>query len=354
MQTIIGSYLPWRRVPYRAMQRQVKLDDGDAIVLHDDCPLVSERAPHPNESEIEAGSPVPPHSGTSRWQAGDPTVVLVHGLGGCHQSNYMQRCAAKLLAKGVRVFRMDLRGCGAGISLARRPVHAGRSEDVAAALASVIDVCPDSPVHLVGFSMGANMVLKLAGELGPQAPVSLASVMAVAPPIDLIECSQNMLRGANRLYNRRFVLNLVRHISRQKLDLWEHFQQRSLRPRFLQDFDDQVTAPLSGFASAEDYYARAGAVRVLKDIVVPALIIAAANDPIVPVGPFEKASYSPTTQLTITPCGGHLGFVAATGIDPDRRWLDWRVVDWVMSHSSTKHWRDASAPLASAPVTAST
>jgi hypothetical protein len=229
---------------------------------------------------------------------------------------------------------MDLRGYGAGFPLARHPVHAGRSEDAAAALDYVIDLCPDSPVHLVGFSMGANIVLKLAGELGELAPANLASVMAVAPPIDLIECSRNMQRPVNRLYDRRFLKSLLRHI-RLRNALVPGALARPLDPppRRLVEFDNRFTAPLSGFADAEDYYTRASSGALLRHITVPTLILSAANDPIIPIKPFETASYSPTTKLLITPCGGHLGYVGRGGRDPDRRWLDWRVVEWIESQA---------------------
>jgi uncharacterized protein len=322
LQTIVGTYLPSPMTAEPVLHR-VPLPDGDAIALHDDGQS-SGAGFQPAMNEGQAGSL--PHN---------PVAILLHGLGGCHLSGYMLRCSAKLRARGVRVFRMDLRGCGAGIGLARQPLHAGRSEDAAAALAYVSQHYPGSPIHLVGFSMGANIVLKLVGELGGEAPASLASVMAVSPPIDLVECTRNIQRGLNRLYDRRFVRGLVKHI-RQRVDLVPDVLSRPLvpRPRRLMEFDSLFTAPLAGFADVHDYYTRASSGALLGQIAVPTLIVAAASDPIVPVAPFERASYSATTQLVIAPCGGHLGFVAAAGIDPDRRWLDWRVVEWVTSHAS--------------------
>jgi predicted alpha/beta-fold hydrolase len=311
LQTILGAYIPWQRIQYRARQHKVPLPDGDAIVLHDDLPAAGEDALAPPS----------------------PVVLLLHGLGGCHLSGYMQRCAAKLTSRGYRVFRMDLRGYGAGFAFARHPVHAGRSEDAGAALAFVIEQCPDSPVHMVGFSMGANIALKLAGELGELAPANLASVMAVAPPIDLVECSRNMERTSNRIYDRNFVGSLLRHIENRRRIVPDALHRPlDPPPRRLVEFDNRFTAPLSGFADAHDYYTRASSGAILKHIAVPTLILTAANDPILPVGPFERASYSPTTRLVVTPCGGHLGFVARRGIDPDRRWLDWRVIEWIESH----------------------
>lgn len=303
LQTIVGSYLPSPAAIQSTVHR-VLLPDGDAIALHDD--------------------------GDSSNRA---VVILVHGLGGSHQSGYMVRCSAKLRAAGFGVFRMDLRGCGAGLGLARRPLHAGRSEDLAAVIDHVRSQCPHSPIHVVGFSMGANIALKLAGELGELAEFS--SLMAISPPIDLALCTQHIARGLSRVYDRRFVRSLMQHI-RRRIALAPDALWRPLvpHPRRLIEFDSLFTAPLSGFADVHDYYARASSGTVLARIAVPTLIVAAASDPIVPVASFERASYSPTTQLVIAPCGGHLGFIGAGGIDADRRWLDWRVVEWIKSRSN--------------------
>ena len=304
-QTIAGAYWPGKLDLPGAHQHRVPLPDGDSIVLHDDGP------------------------------AGGRTVaLLVHGLGGCGQSGYLLRCSTKLRARGVRVFRMDLRGCGAGIALARQPLHAGRSEDAAAALGHVSNVCPGLPIHLVGFSMGANIVLKLAGELGANTPASLASVIAVSPPIDLVACSKAIGRSLRGVYDRRFVRSLLVHVAARERLVPDALTRPLLpRPKSLREFDDRFTAPLSGYSDVNDYYTRASSAPLLSRIAVPTLIVAAASDPIVPLAPFELASYSSTTQLAITPCGGHLGFVAASGIDPDRRWLDWRVAEWVCQAS---------------------
>jgi uncharacterized protein len=310
-QTVFGCYLPGLKWTASGKRHLVSMPDGDQLVLHDDEP-----------------------GGEGKWHAGNRVALLVHGLGGSHQSTYMLRTAAKLVAKGVRVYRMDLRDCGAGTGLARLPVHAGRSEDVGAALTHVMETCPDSPVFLIGFSMGANLVLKLLGELGRQRPTNLAGALTVAPPIDLIACAQNMETGLNMLYNRKFLRNLLREaVIRSKRVPREFSPPLHPPPRHLREFDKQFTAPLGGFQSAEEYYHRASSAPLLRHIDAPTVVVAAADDPIVPVRPFEAATYSSSTQLVIIPSGGHLGFFARKGADPDRRWLDWRIVDWVTTSS---------------------
>jgi predicted alpha/beta-fold hydrolase len=309
-QTIAGCYLPGMTIVERATRHCVPLPDGDQIVLHEDGP---------DCHALQNG-----HS-----QNAGKVVLLVHGLGGSHRSGYLQRCMHKLTSRGIRVYRMDLRGCGAGIELARFPVHAGRSEDVGAAIDFVLARHPDARLCVVGFSMGANMVLKLLGERGNAVSPRLLGAMAVAPPIDLVECSRTFRRGLGWLYDRAFIAGLLRSEATRRRQVPEgHHLPRSARPRRLREFDEVFTAPIGGFGSAEEYYCRSSSGPVLSRIGVPSLIVAAADDPIVPIGPFERASYAPHTKLAVLPTGGHLGFIGIPKIDPDRRWLDWRILEW--------------------------
>ena len=310
-QTIAGCYLPGMKVIERGTRHCVNLADGDQIVLHEDGP---ER-----------------HGGTNGHAAGAGRIVLlVHGLGGSHRSGYLQRCMHKLTARGIRVYRMDLRGCGAGVGLARLPVHAGRSEDVGSAIDFILGRHPDARLCVVAFSMGANMLLKLLGEIGGEASPQIVGAMAVAPPIDLVECSRTFRRGLGWLYDRAFIAGLLRSeaLRRRRVPGGHHLPVKA-RPRRLCEFDEMFTAPVAGFAGADEYYEQSSAGPLLARIEVPTLILATADDPIVPIGPFERATYGPSTRLVILPAGGHLGFLGIRGVDPDRRWLDWRIVEWV-------------------------
>lgn len=304
VQTILAAYYPVRGFPYTAVQHPLELADGDRVVLHDDRP--------------------------PDWQPGERVALLLHGLGGCHGSPYMIRIAGKLAQRGVRVFRMDLRGCGAALWLARRPGHAGRSDDVRAALHYLAGVCPGSPVSLVGFSMSGNIVLKLMGEIGDAPPGGLDNCLAVSPPVDLRRCCMNIRSGLNRMYDRNFLRMLEERVRQLRRRMPREFAPRGPMPmRSLYDFDDQFTAPLSGFGNADEYYARSSALRLLADIRLPTRILSAADDPLIPAIMLREAHRSPMVDLHLTDHGGHLGFFAATGADPDRHWLDWRVVDWV-------------------------
>ena len=303
-QTVAGVYWPKVRVPYSAVQHVVALDDGDHIVLHDDRP--------------------------DDWREGDRCALLIHGLGGSYLSPYLVRLVQKLNVRGVRTFRMDMRGAGAASSLASGPGHAGRSGDVAASLNQIAWRCPGSPVTAVGFSLGGNLVLKLVGELGSRTCGGLDSAMAAAPPIDLLECSRNIGRGSNKLYDRAFVRALLRILRQTQRAASARVPiSLSRRPRSLQEFDDRVTAPLGGFADAQDYYARSSSGPLLKNVCVPTLILTAGDDPLIPRVIFDRHARSAAIQFHSEPFGGHVGFIGRRATDPDRFWLDWRVIEWI-------------------------
>jgi predicted alpha/beta-fold hydrolase len=310
-QTIVGAYLPnaYTRaagpVRHTAVRHAVRLDDGDHVLCHDERP--------------------------ADWRPGARAAVLIHGLCGSSASNYMVRVAAKLNARGVRTFRKTLRGFGDGVPYARRACHAGQTADVAAVLERAIELCPGSPITLIGFSLGANMVLKLLGELEDFGPRELDSAVAVAPPIDLVHCCRHLRTGLNRLYDWSFVRSLHALVQQRRRSVPDlHDLPLRRLPRRLREFDDIYTAPLIGFAGAMDYYSKASAAPYLAHVRRPTLLVAAADDPIIPVEMFSNYPLSPQIKMLVTRHGGHLGWVGVAGLDPDRRWLDWRIVDWTL------------------------
>jgi predicted alpha/beta-fold hydrolase len=287
----------------------VTLADGDQIVLHDDCP---------------AG-----------WQAGGRTALLIHGLSGCYISPYMVRISRKLCARGVRSFRMDLRGCGAGFGLARLPYHSGRSDDAAAALRHIQQLCPGSPTTLIGFSLGGNITLKLVGESAGILPANLDRAVAVCPPVDLLECVRGLAKGVNRLYDRHFVTTLNRQVAQLQTLMPDAPRLPGNKlPKGVFEFDDVFTGPVCGFGSALNYYALCSSAQFVPAIRLPTLILAAANDPLVPANVFADLRLPASVTLCLPRSGGHLGFIARRNGDPDRHWMDWRVVDWATEQRS--------------------
>lgn len=305
-QTVVGAYLPARlRLP-RTATHPVRLDDGDVVVLHDDRPAT--------------------------WKSGDRTVLLMHGLAGSARSPYMVRIAAKLGAIGIRTFRMDHRGCGAGEGLARLPYNAGRSEDALTALHAIGSICPGSPTAIVGFSLSGNIVLKLLGEDPDRVPAQLERAMAVNPAIDLHASVECIRSPRCRLYDLNFVHHLYRQVRRLHRQLESPPQHRLQRkPREIVEFDELYTAAVCGYQGAADYYTRCSAAQFVHNIQVPTLVLTSRDDPLVPIHVFERALWSTAVSLHVAESGGHLGYVARPGTDPDRRWMDWRVLDWMQA-----------------------
>ena len=310
-QTICAALRKPTGIAYDARQHVISTTDGDRLVLHEDCP-----------------------------PDGAPTKIcalLVHGLIGSHLSPYMVRIAHKLSRRGVRVFRLDMRGCGAGVGLARKPAHAGRSEDVAAAVRFITTRCPNAGVAVVGFSLGGNQVLKMLGEWGAEAPDQVLRAMAVAPPIDLLECSRNIERPSCFFYNRWFLRWLIQN-TRHRNNVVQDGAPADLSPAptTLFEFDERVTAPLSGFRGAADYYAQTSSAAVLENIHTPTSILAAADDPIVPGKIFRSIPASPRLSLLMPRHGGHVAFLSGANGDSDGYWLDWRVVQFVTATGSVR------------------
>lgn len=270
-------------------------------------------------------------------------VILLHGLSGCHGSPYVNRAAGKLNDVGHRTFRMDFRGCGAGVGLATRPYHAGLSEDLRHVVEYVERICPESPVSLVGYSLGGNLVLKLLGEQPGDTCRNVVSGVAVCPAVDLPESQVELRRFLPGLYDRYFTRRLVRQFAQFEEHLEPAWAENGRAPRTLREFDETVTARVWGFGTADRYYDSASTADRLVDIAVPTLVIAAEDDPVVPIRSFENLDPGPNVHLMITPSGGHLGFVGRGGPDPDRRWMDWRIVDWIQDHARTS---EVPSPLA--------
>ncbi len=304
-QTIVGTYWPGERYSRSTTLHQVELSGGDQLVMHDEPP--------------------------ETWREGQRVAAIFHGLGGSHRSPYVIRTASKLRSRGIRTVCVDMRGYGSGVDLAAKPGHAGRSEDAAAVVIRLAELFPSSPLTLVGFSLGANIVLKLAGETGTETLGNLDSCWAASPPIDIAQCAANMRQKSRQVYSRAFLRNLIRQVRKQRRR-YEEIRQIELHPmpRFVDEFDDRFTAPLSGFRDVHHYYAEASSAPLLRNITIPTQIIAAHDDPIVPIDAFQTVEVSDTVHLHTTESGGHLGYVGRQSIDPDRRWLDWRAVDWVL------------------------
>ncbi len=236
--------------------------------------------------EVEPGARVLCHCHWQPDRENSLTVIIVHGLEGSSESQYMLGIAAKGMAAGMNVVRMNQRNCGGTDALSPTLYHSGRSRDIAAVTQNLLRQDRISRFALAGFSMGGNLVLKLAGEWGREGPSQFRAVAAVCPSVNLAASADALHVPANRLYEYYFMWQLRRRL-RVKAGLFPQVFDRS-RARgvtSLRDFDDKITAYYCGFDGASDYYQRSAAANVVDRIAVPTLILHAANDPFIRILP---------------------------------------------------------------------
>jgi len=271
-----------------------------------------------------------------RWQqdrTAAMTLIVVHGLEGSSESQYMIGVARNGLAAAMNVVLMNQRNCGGMDHWAPTLYNSSLSADVAAVARSVIENDGVSRFALVGFSMGGNLVLKCAGEWGRKGPAQFKAVAAVCPAMDLAASADALHEPSNRVYEWYFLLQLFRRIRIKARHFPREFDTGRLRGvTSLRLFDDRVTAPYCGFTGADDYYARAAAANVVDRIAVPGLIIHAANDPFIRVQPatLEKVASNSHLSYVETADGGHCAFVGEPdGNGYDGRWAEREVVEFV-------------------------
>ena len=270
-----------------------------------------------------------------RWQAKPrehATVVIWHGIEGSSASTYMLSTGHKAFQAGLNVIRMNLRSCGGTEHLTPTIYHGGLSEDLRVVVDQLIKRDEVSRIVVVGFSLGGNQVLKLAGEYGEQPPKELLGVCAVSPSVDLSASADLIMKRSNWLYHRDFVRRLKNRI-RHKHKLYPELYDISNlgRLRTIKKFDDRFTARAHGFADADDYYHRASSLRVIDQIRIPTLIIHAQDDPFIPFAPLRDPviTNNPYVLLVDPERGGHVAFITADRQnDPDRFWAENRVIEF--------------------------
>jgi predicted alpha/beta-fold hydrolase len=268
------------------------------------------------------------------WQPGaradNPALVIVHGLGGSDASSYAVALGRHAYALGWHVVRMNMRGCGGGEALCPLLYNAGLDTDLLAVVDEVARRVPRLAV--VGFSLGGNLALLLAGRRRGALPRGLAAVVAVSPPVDLSACADALEAPANRFFQRHFVRMLAagyRRRSRARPDLFPAGLEQGLRT--VRAFDDRITAPFGGYASAAEYYERSSAGPWLAHIERPALVLAAEDDPMIPGATVARWPLSPSVRREMTATGGHVGFLAPTRA-PGWFWAAERAMDFLETH----------------------
>jgi predicted alpha/beta-fold hydrolase len=270
------------------------------------------------------------------WQpepAQRPAVIIVHGLEGSSLSQYVIGTGSKAWDAGMSVIRMNMRTCGGTERLAPTLYHSGLSSDVGAVLREVLEEKKLRRVGLVGYSMGGNLVLKLAGELGAGAPAELKAVAAVSPAADLAASADAMHAWSNRVYEWKFLLSLMRRFKRKSMLHPDLYKKVSRWPGSIREFDHLITARYCGFESADDYYYRAAAARVIDKIAVPTLMLHATDDPFIRLLPEtrERIRANPHIRLLETSHGGHCAFLAQPN-GYDGRWAERQIIHFFRNY----------------------
>ncbi|HEY7306499.1 MAG TPA: alpha/beta fold hydrolase [Bryobacteraceae bacterium] len=253
-------------------------------------------------------------------------IVFLHGLEGSADAGYIASFAQEALIRGFGVHRLNLRTCGGTEEFCETMYHSGLTSDTRFVLERLREQ-GNGPRILVGFSLGGNVTLKLAGELG--FTDLLAGVCAISTPIDLAACVRSMEKLSNRLYARRFLNRLRDRVRRKSKLAPDTYTTAGLdKVRTIWEFDDRFTAPLFGFGSAANYYATQSALRYLDAIQIPTLVITAKDDPLVPFRLYTHPSFQSNPHITLvaTEHGGHVGFISRR---KPRFWLDGFVLNWI-------------------------
>jgi predicted alpha/beta-fold hydrolase len=259
------------------------------------------------------------------------TILLVHGLESSSDSPAILGLTAKAWNAGCNVVRMNMRNCGGTDAWTPTLCHAGLSADVGAVLGHFVQKFGLERVAMAGYSMGGNLVLKLAGELANQSPVWLRAAAAVSPPADLAPSVAAAHEPTNRLYEWYFLSNLIRRFRRKASLFPDTYSTQGINSiRSIRDFDE-YTAPYSGFEGADDYYFRASSGKVVSRIAIPTLVLHALDDPFIRITAETRETllWNSSIEYVESPCGGHCGFLAASPGGPDT--CEYRDLHWAES-----------------------
>ncbi len=315
-QTLLGNY--WRRpaflLPYAAEIVVVDPSDGSRVLCH--C--------HWQPEEVKARR---------------LTLVLVHGLEGSSDSGYIRGITLLAWAAGCNVVRMNMRNCGGTDAWTPTLYHSGLSADVGVVLDFLNKSHGLERIAMAGYSMGGNLVLKLAGELGASIPPWLVAAAGVSPAADLGPSADALHEPANRLYEWHFLRNLMRRFRRKCLLYPDRYSMEGLEPvRTIREFDNRITARYSGFADADDYYTRASSALVVSAIRLPTFVLHSVDDPFIRMTAQTRRNLSdnPAIQFVETQQGGHCAFLARShrGHRPlDRHWAESTLVQFVLDQA---------------------
>ena len=311
LQTIVGNFLPRSPLEFNGIAETVEVDpsDGSRVLCH--C-----------------------HWQPADLRAARLTVILVHGLEGSSNSRYILGLSKRAWMAGFNVVRMNMRNCGDSDRLTPTLYHSGLSGDVGAVMNHFTRNLGLERIALVGYSMGGNLVLKLAGEWAARPP--LVAVAGVCPVIDLAPSADALHEPANRVYEFHFLRGLMRRFRRKALLFSDIYQTAGIGPvRSIREFDQKIVARYCGFRDADDYYYRAASARVVDHITVPALLLRALDDPFIRLTSETRARLfaNPKVELVETAHGGHCAYLSR-GAGDEIHWAEATVIRYLQAVAS--------------------
>jgi uncharacterized protein len=265
---------------------------------------------------------------------GAPRLFLLHGLEGSVRSHYVTGFFSEAAKRGWAADLLIFRGCGDEPNHAPRFYHSGETGDLAFALDRVLGENPEAPIGLAGVSLGGNVLLKFLGERGTELPKQVRAAAAISVPFDLERGAHNISVGFSRIYDRHF----VRSLRRKALAKLERFpdlfdRDRLVRARTIVEFDDAVTAPVHGFATAHDYYGRSSSLGWIGRVAVPTLLLSSVDDPFLPPSVLDEvqviAERNSCLHVEFTSHGGHVGFVAGRWPWRSEYFGEWRACEFL-------------------------
>ena len=267
-----------------------------------------------------------------------PTLLCLHGLEGSSEGHYMRGLAHKALRRGWNVVLLNHRNCGGTEHLTPALYHSGLTEDPLAVIRALMAAEGLTRFSIAGYSLGGNLAIKLAGELHAAPDVPVVSIAAVSPTIDLSLCADALEWRQNLLYNWNFLQGLKGRLRRKARAFPGLYDLTPLdRIRRIRQFDDAYTAPSHGFGTAARYYELASAIRVVDRVAIPTLIIAAEDDPFVPIAQYvrEEVRANPHICVSLQRHGGHCGFVGRPAREHDGYWAEEAAIDFLTKTNSS-------------------
>lgn len=261
-----------------------------------------------------------------------PILIVFHGLEGSSQSHYVKSLMHAVENKNWHAVVMNFRSCSGRQNRQARMYHSGETEDAGFLVDWIKKQFPSAPLFAVGYSLGGNMLLKLAGEQGEV--LALKAMVAVSAPVKLNESTQYMVQGLSRFYQS----HLLKSLKHKMLEKYSQHDYKSMidlnrsdiaNCKDIRQFDDMFTSRMHGFDGAEDYYARCSAYQFIERITKPCLIIHADDDPIAPSSILPTESSLPeSVLLEVYPKGGHVGFLGGSIFSPNY-WLAERMITYL-------------------------